>query len=736
MSVVSRWSFLVLCVCIAVAAEGQTIFQGVFHKPTYHGLRRIAYSDATTMYAIGDGGAFVRTTDLGATFSINTVSPGYEALHACDFIDAQHGTVCGDNGLVSFTSDAGTTWDAHTIPGARALLGVCYNFSNHSGFVVNDTGKIFYTADGAQSWSQVLDLNTDTMASAPVKLVAASRLTLSTYLAITSEGYIYRTSDGGQHWDSVTPARIPNPLDMYFLDATHGWIVAMSYHSYTTDGGATWNSDLWSPFTATVTSVFFRDATNGYALSAAGSGGGVSSSFYTSTDGGKFFSAPQSIGLGVVKLLAVRFDAAGKIGFAVGDGGYMMKSTNGGKNWTDITTGGAGTTLASSFYDDDHGMVCSYSAPAGGYTFTTSNGGTTWSQNSRRGENALAVAYMTGPTTGIALQNESIGQYTTDNGVTWGSCQSAGATTTPYRRMFGVNAQILYAVGQLGMVSVSTNGGVRWIGRSNTGADKPNLLGVFFFDATHGFVSGENGVLLKTLDAGGTYTKSNILTDRALGGVAFNTATSGWVVTDSEGVVFHTNDGGNSWQPVNIGAHDTLVHIVFASATTGWIGGTQGQLYMTSDGGTTWRNLPTGTSNTISQISYTPRTDPHTLWLSGGLGMVLKGDLTLVGVNDPPPVALPGSLALGAAYPNPFSTVGGSVSIAFSMSAPATARLDIVNIRGERVCTVSRGSFASGNYTALWDGRDERGMMVTPGAYFATLSAGGARVARSIVVTR
>ena len=57
-------------------------------------------------------------------------------------------------------------------------------------------------------------------------------------------------------------------------------------------------------------------------------------------------------------------------------------------------------------------------------------------------------------------------------------------------------------------------------------------------------------------------------------------------------------------------------------------------------------------------------------------------------------------------------------------------------IRGERVRTLIDGVRSAGRYEATWDGRDDGGRAVEPGAYFVRLEADGRSTARRMMWMR
>jgi len=85
---------------------------------------------------------------------------------------------------------------------------------------------------------------------------------------------------------------------------------------------------------------------------------------------------------------------------------------------------------------------------------------------------------------------------------------------------------------------------------------------------------------------------------------------------------------------------------------------------------------------------------------------------------------IPKSIELFQNYPNPFNP---TTSIQFAVKggpSPLHTTLKIYNLRGQLVKTLLDEDKPGGNYTLLWDGRDEGGKAVSSGIYFYKLTAG------------
>ena len=100
------------------------------------------------------------------------------------------------------------------------------------------------------------------------------------------------------------------------------------------------------------------------------------------------------------------------------------------------------------------------------------------------------------------------------------------------------------------------------------------LYDVHFVDADHGWVVGEDGVILHTEDGGQTWEPQTSHTSEDLNAVYFLNINEGWVVGD-KGTLLHTVDGGTNWESVASGTTDYLYDVFFVDTSHGWIvGGT------------------------------------------------------------------------------------------------------------------------------------------------------------------
>src|SRR5688500_11832648 len=106
-----------------------------------------------------------------------------------------------------------------------------------------------------------------------------------------------------------------------------------------------------------------------------------------------------------------------------------------------------------------------------------------------------------------------------------------------------VDTSVGYAVSAAGRVLKTTNGGQSW-SALNTGTTRP-LNDLWFQDQNNGIVVGEN-IILKTTNGGSTWTATNV--PYHLRSVSFTDSNAGLAVGDA-GIMLRTTDAGASWSP-------------------------------------------------------------------------------------------------------------------------------------------------------------------------------------------
>ena len=74
--------------------------------------------------------------------------------------------------------------------------------------------------------------------------------------------------------------------------------------------------------------------------------------------------------------------------------------------------------------------------------------------------------------------------------------------------------------------------------------------------------------------------------------------------------------------------------------------------------------------------------------------------------------------------------------ISFAATAGQRLEVGIYDAGGRRVRTIREATVVEGEAVLRWDGRDDDGGLVSPGAYFAVLSSRGMKASRKLVAVR
>ena len=119
------------------------------------------------------------------------------------------------------------------------------------------------------------------------------------------------------------------------------------------------------------------------------------------------------------------------------------------------------------------------------------------------------------------------------------------------------------------------------------------LTRIVFADTLYGWIAGDSGAVLHTINGGQNWTVQQSETFASISDVFFLNRQKGWLIANDfgpEGSLFlKTTNGGNNWiQDVN---PDTTLYfstIYYLDSFTGFIGGYGGVIMKTTDSGAKW----------------------------------------------------------------------------------------------------------------------------------------------------
>lgn len=250
----------------------------------------------------------------------------------------------------------------------------------------------------------------------------------------------------------------------------------------------------------------------------------------------------------------------------------------------------------------------------------TTDAGVTWSNQVSQSSANLNAVFFADPDVGWVVGNLGTVLTTTDRGGTWTRLQlGIGENLTD---VYFANPDSGCAVGSAGAVLRTVNGGQTWGKQNITG---PTLRGVAFADARRGWAVGDNGEIFGTSDAGSIWTRVQpAITGLALRGVSHRTVPLAWAV-GAQGSTPRTVDVGGAgvWAYFNAGALNDLEDVQFPSdVLTGYAVGfnTSGLILKSEDGGGTWTRQVSNTSRRLNDVHFVDRLRG---WAVGDVGTIV-----------------------------------------------------------------------------------------------------------------
>jgi photosystem II stability/assembly factor-like uncharacterized protein len=208
----------------------------------------------------------------------------------------------------------------------------------------------------------------------------------------------------------------------------------------------------------------------------------------------------------------------------------------------------------------------------------------------------------------------------------WGFQDSGITDGTMLASVSFVDTTHGWAVGDVGTILRTSDGGAHWAPQASGVTADDILLGVFFKDATHGWAVGTNGTIVSTTNGGGTWTSrdSGITDGSGLSAVYFADTSHGWAVGDA-GTVVRTTNGGATWTSQDSGITDgsNLYSVAFTDTGHGWAAGDNGTIISTTNGGATWTSQDSGVTDGrfLRAIAFVDATHG---WAAGDNGTVLS----------------------------------------------------------------------------------------------------------------
>ena len=289
----------------------------------------------------------------------------FGGVHCANELESR---IAGENGLVLYTSDGGINWQQQNSGVTASLQDISFCDENN-GTAAGLWGAIIHTTNGGSTWNVVqdgwfIDYSAAKMVTENIAFVAGQNTIFSPLVTYTANGW--QSMNSVSYYLEQTPGNYHEGRcnDIEYIDA-NTWYTANAVWqgdgaiARTTNGGSSWQTVFWT--INSLTGIYFPSPSVGYAV-------GENGAFLTSSDGGNSWT--ETFIPGSALLRDVHFTDE-LTGWVAGANGFIAATSDGGITWQ-IQNSGTYTNLTSiHFADELTGRVCG----EGGTTLFTTTGG-------------------------------------------------------------------------------------------------------------------------------------------------------------------------------------------------------------------------------------------------------------------------------------------------------------------------------------------------------------------------
>ncbi|WP_256795697.1 oxidoreductase [Terrabacter sp. Ter38] len=278
------------------------------------------------------------------------------------------------------------------------------------------------------------------------------------------------------------------------------------------------------------------------------------------------------------------------VAWVSGSNGTVLRTTDGGRTWTDVSPQGLGTAVLQfrdiEAFDARHAVILSIGEGEDSRILVTDDGGATWTESFRNTDPAAFYDCMafSSPRRGLAMSDPVDGRFrlveTSDGGRSWTPVEAAGMLAAQTGEFAFAASGTCLAAG-VGGRTYLVSGGVHPArvftsadhGHTWTVADSPvaggasaGIFSVSFRDARRGVIVGgdfaaptgavDNAAW--TSDGGRTWTKSSTNPSGYRSGSAWVPHTARTVLAVGPSGSDVSTDGGRTWSTFDTGSFDSV----------------------------------------------------------------------------------------------------------------------------------------------------------------------------------
>ncbi len=302
---------------------------------------------------------------------------------------------------------------------------------------------------------------------------------------------------------------------------------------------------------------------------------------------------------------------------------------------------------------------------------------------------------------------------TTNSGINWQRLPFADTTLLLFSFSFQ-NELTGWAGGFQGTILKTTDGGISWnmITRDTSVFSFSSIKKIRFYNSSIACACGgtQDGaaVIWKIINNGNNWLASGVgsevTSDLTFIDSNIVFATGGDTKTGVN--IYKSTNSGTTWQQYNHNYFGSGKGISFRTKSEGWIASFNSYNFIvTTDTGRTWLQVPAPDSSILNAVSFI---DYRNGWAAGYNGAMYKYNTAVIGIKNNQEIISSG-FELSQNYPNPFNP---ETIIKFDIRPPLTPLLGkegtgvvlkIYDILGKEVTVLVNKHLAPGKYEIHWD---------------------------------
>ena len=619
-------------------------------QPQGNDLYWVKIIDAAKYYAVGKKGTFMKTTDAGDSWEINSQAGSEETIFGAGgtltlrtawFFDANTGLVGGSSSgnfesKIKRTTDGGETFTSVGIgngPGSSVVKDI-YFLDSNTGFLCGSTTiGARRSTNGGLNWTSLP--NVPVYSYNCIYASDENNILLGVAGTTGNPRIVVKTTNKGVTWSVITMpgTTVIEINDIEFQNANTGFVSgSQSYFAYTTNGGGNWTQAVFPISQQVLYKLKIIDSTV-YTL-------GSSNSYYYSSNLGVTwdsvnFSDPSNINQPVTSIL-YSFDIYADDVIIAGFNGKINLSNDFGVTWRNKNY---------SVGNNTYGFISVFALPGtedvwsgsefGGLILHSTNSGANWTKQQTSVSSAFQDFDMINSMTGYAVggnffNNTGFCFKTTNGGTNWNSLTIPNPSKARYRVDFvNDNTGWLFggAYSDAGVISKTTNAGVTWVSQTTTPQHNSVIFGDMY-DVNTGYCFGgytetnPTMSLYKTSNGGVNWNLVYTFPTE-LPWITLQTFSANTLYLGGENKIYKSTNSGVNWTETLIPTAIKIRNMDWFDLNNGTVVGTEGYTAKTTNAGLTWTERNTGTSS-VDGVSMLNK---DTVYIAAGLndyGAILR----------------------------------------------------------------------------------------------------------------